>query len=100
MNINSFEDEFNPVETPSLNCCDYFRILPKNKKILYGSTACILVFSFVALVLCCVAVAVERPTLEIAPGLVGGAIAMLLLVFGTACLQVAFYKEKDIIVSI
>lgn len=84
--------------TSSLNLWSSFVILNRSKKILYTSTVLVIVTSFVALVLCCIAI--SKSTDPIINGLLAGSTSMIILTHIIGYMQVAFYKEKDIIISI
>lgn len=98
VNLDGFDFFDGPPTERSPTWYDNFRVIPKAKKLLYASTAMTLLFSFVSLVLCCTAAA--STNVQHIHGLIGAAIAMMIITFAAGCIQVVFYKEKDIIISI
>ena len=100
VNLNTFDFFDGSAEATggnSITCIDRLAVVPRANKILYGTTICIFACAFISLVLCCVAVAQRSVHVE---GLLGGAIAMLIIVLIGACVQVVFWKDKDVIISI
>lgn len=97
INLDDF-DIYDGDQDDSLNLWQRFRMIERSKKVLYGSTLCILVFGFIALILCCVAAAHNHD--KNTASLLGAAISMMICVLVGGCVQVAFFKEKGIIISL